>query len=257
MIELQNLKKQYGDTEAVRDVNLTIQDGELLVLLGESGSGKTTTLKMINRLIEPTAGKVLIDGRDHTEFAAPELRRSIGYVFQRIGLFPHMTIEQNIAIVPGLLGWSKIDVTDRVTELLEMVQLPPDDFRKRSPSQLSGGQQQRIGVARALAAKPGVMLMDEPFGALDPLTRDQLQDQYRQIHRELNLTSVMVTHDMTEALLMADRIAVMKSGELLKVATPREMLNDPENDYVAALMSTPKRQSDQLEAIANEDVGGP
>ena len=252
MIELRGLGKRFDGAEgwAVRTLDLTVERGELLVILGESGCGKTTTLKMINRLIEPTRGAVRIDGQDAADQPAVALRRGIGYVFQGIGLFPHLTVGRNVAVVPELLRWSNADTDARVQELLELVQLPAAEYRDRLPSELSGGQRQRVGLARALAARPKIMLMDEPFGALDPLTRDQLQDEYRQIHQRLGLTTVMVTHDMFEALLLADRIAVMRGGELLQLAPPHELLNEPADDYVASLMRSPKHNADRLEAIA-------
>ena len=251
MIRLQNVTKSYdgGRALAVHDVSVHARPGELLVLLGESGCGKTTTLKMINRLIEPTGGTIRVDGTDVSAQSAVALRRRIGYVFQGVGLFPHMTIGQNVAVVPTLLRWPAADVAQRVDELLDLVSLPAGDYRQRVPAELSGGQRQRVGVARALAGGPQIMLMDEPFGALDPLTRDGLQSQYRRIHEALALTSVMVTHDMTEALLMADRIAVMQAGRIVQLGTPHELLARPADDYVRALMHTPKRQADRLEQL--------
>ena len=249
MIELIELTKRFGDVVAVDRVNLTVQEGELLILLGGSGSGKTTTMRMVNRLIEPSDGRVEIDGVDNRTLAAPELRRKVGYAFQKIGLFPHMTVAENIAITPMLLGWSAADIAERVDELLELVELAPSEYRERWPSELSGGQQQRVGVARALAAKPRVMLLDEPFGALDPLTRDRLQDAFTRIRRQLNLTAIFVTHDMTEALLLGDRIAVMNEGNLVQVGTPHELLTAPADDYIKELMETPRRQTEAVDAL--------
>jgi osmoprotectant transport system ATP-binding protein len=251
MIHLQHLSKSYdgGATFAVREIGLEINDGEFLVLLGESGCGKTTTLKMINRLTEPTGGTVLIDRQDTAKMDPVDLRRQIGYVFQGIGLFPHMTVGENVAIVPQLLRWDRERVALRVNELLRMINLPPEQYRHRKPAELSGGQQQRVGLARALAAGPKIMLMDEPFGALDPITRDGLQMEFKQLQRSLGLTVVMVTHDMTEALLMADRIAVMDRGQIVTVGSPRDLLADRSHPYTTALMATPRRQADRLEAL--------
>jgi len=258
MIRLDQVSKSYdgGRTWAVRGLNLHVAEGELMVLLGESGCGKTTTLKMINGLIEATDGRIHVAGQDVRRQDPVLLRRRIGYVFQRIGLFPHMTVGENVAIVPKLLGWEKQTVARRVEELLEMVDLGPADFRDRMPRNLSGGQRQRVGVARALAARSNVMLMDEPFGALDPLTRASLQDEYRRIHRRLGLTSVMVTHDMTEALLMADRIACMRAGEIVQVGSPHALMTDPQDEFVRRLMQTPKEQADRLEQIVQDEGGG-
>jgi osmoprotectant transport system ATP-binding protein len=252
MILLENLSKSYdgGGKYSVCDVSLTVPTGALLVLLGGSGCGKTTTLKMINRLIEPSAGRIEVHGRDVRGMDPVQLRRGIGYVFQGIGLFPHMTIADNVAVVPRLLGWPAERIAARVEELLLLVHLPPDQYRSRFPRQLSGGQQQRVGFARALAAGPQVMLLDEPFGALDPVTRDELRAEFLALRKRLGLTAVMVTHDMTEALLSADLIAVMNAGRLLRLGTPRELLTEPGDPFVAALMATPKRQADQLEALA-------
>ncbi len=260
MIQLTGVSKRYdggGDALAVRDLSLHVPARTLMVLLGESGCGKTTTLKMINRLIEPTAGRIEIAGRDVATTSAVELRRGVGYVFQGIGLFPHMTVAQNVGIVPSLLQWPKARIRDRVDELLDLVGLPPADFRGRYPRHLSGGQRQRVGVARALAAKPGILLMDEPFGALDPLTRDELQQECRRLHDRLGLTTVMVTHDMTEALLLADRIAVMRGGRVIREGTPHELLTAPGDAYVAALMSKPRQQADRVEALLAESGSSP
>lgn len=258
MIRLSNVTKQYPDgTVAVREANLEIKHGELLVLLGESGCGKTTLLKMINRLIELSSGTIEVEGEDVTSVDPVQLRRRIGYVFQGIGLFPHMTVQENIATVPQLLGWDDSRIHDRTRELLEMVNLDPEAHPPRLPKELSGGQRQRVGLARALAAKPKIMLMDEPFGAIDPINRDVLQDEFLKIQRNLSLTTVMVTHDMTEALLMADRIAAMQKGRILQVATPHDLLTSPSGEYVQGLMATPKKQADRLEELAAASHGHP
>ena len=257
MIEADGLTKRYGDVVVVRDVSLRVRAGELVVLLGGSGSGKTTILKMINRLIEPTAGSVRLDGVDTADLPPHELRRRIGYVFQRIGLFPHLTVGENVAVTPGLLGWPPERIAARVDELLGLVELDPA-LRDRRPSELSGGQQQRVGVARALAAQPRVMLLDEPFGALDPVTRERLQQSFLHIRETLALTTVFVTHDMTEALTLADRIAVLHEGRLLQLGTPRDLLTRPADAYVDRLMSTPRRQAAAVDAlIAGTTDGAP
>lgn len=251
MIRLENVCKSYdgGASFAVREVSLRIERGELMVILGESGSGKTTALKMINRLIDITSGDIFVRDQNVRQVNPVTLRRGIGYVFQRIGLFPHMTVGANVAVVPRLLGWSDDETAKRVDELLGLMGLSPATYRARLPRQLSGGQQQRIGFARALAAKPGVMLMDEPFGALDPLTRVELQNEYRRIHNDLGLTTVMVTHDIMEALMLADRIAVMRQGRVLQVGTPHELLTDPRHEYVSDMMATPRTQADHLREL--------
>jgi osmoprotectant transport system ATP-binding protein len=257
MIVLDNVSKSYdGVSYAVREVSLRVPAGKMLVLLGGSGCGKTTTLKMINRLVEPTSGRIEVDGHDVSAVDPVQLRRGIGYVLQGSGLFPHLTVAENIAVVPRLLRWSADRIHKRVDELLLLVHLPPLEYRERLPGQLSGGQQQRVGFARALAAGPKVMLLDEPFGALDPVTRDELRTEFGQLRRQLGLTAVMVTHDMTEALLSADLIAVMNAGWLLRLGTPHELLTRPGDDFVAALMSSPKRQASQLEALATGHGNG-
>jgi osmoprotectant transport system ATP-binding protein len=254
MIELRSLTKRYGDVSVVDGLSLSVAGGELLVLLGGSGSGKTTTLKMINRLIEPTSGSVLIDGTETSAVVPHELRRRIGYAFQQVGLFPHMTVEENIAVTPSLLGWEPDRVRARVDELLTLVELDPTVLRTRRPDELSGGQQQRVGVARALAAGPSILLLDEPFGALDPLTRRRLQESFTRIQRELSLTTVFVTHDMVEALMLGDRIAVLNEGRLIQVGTPRELMTQPADNYVRELMSTPRRQAEVVDKLMTADA---
>ena len=234
---------------AVDSLSLTIDDGAFVVLLGESGSGKTTTLKMINRLTEPTSGEIEIDGTAIRQMPAVALRRSIGYAFQGIGLFPHMSVAENIAITPELLGWKRADIDARIDELLELVALPPGTYRDRMPSELSGGQRQRIGFARALAARPKIMLLDEAFGALDPVTRDELRDQFKQIHTKLGLTTILVSHDMAEALILADRILVMRQGRILQDGSPADLVNAPADPYVADLMAAPRHAARALEAL--------
>jgi osmoprotectant transport system ATP-binding protein len=238
----------------VDHVSLRVEPGELLVLLGASGSGKTTTLKMINRLIEPDSGRIFIDAQDAASLPAHELRRRIGYVVQRIGLFPHLSVAENVAVTPSLLGWDAARVRARVDALLELVELEPARFRERRPHELSGGQAQRVAVARALAAEPRVMLLDEPFAALDPLTRDRLQRSFVRIRRRLGLTAIFVTHDMLEALLLGDRIAVMRAGRLVQLGTPGELLRAPADEEVARLMSAPLRQARRVEALLDGTV---
>ena len=255
MIELQNVRKSYdgGKTFAVSDVSFSVRRGELLGLIGESGCGKTSTLKMINRLEEPSSGEILVNGENVRQQNAEQLRRNIGYVFQGIGLFPHYTVAENVCTVPELLAWPPSAVLERCRVVLELVGLAPTQFADRFPSQLSGGQQQRVGVARALAAQPELVLMDEPFGALDPITRADLQEEFKSIQRQLELTVIMVTHDMTEALLMADRIAVMKQGKVLQIGSPTELLNAPSDPYVRKLIEMPKRRADRLDQILDAD----
>jgi osmoprotectant transport system ATP-binding protein len=246
VIQLQRLSKRYGATLAVDGVSLEVARGECLFLVGASGCGKTTTLKLVNRLVEPDAGAVLVDGRDVREGAPHELRRRIGYAFQQVGLFPHLTVAENVGITPALLGWEPARVAARVDALLALVELEPAAFRERRPAELSGGQAQRVGLARALAAEPAVLLLDEPFGALDPLTRDRLQQAFARIRRELSLTVMFVSHDLTEALLLADRIAVMDAGRVVQVGTPGALLAAPADARVAELVATPRRQSERV-----------
>ena len=246
MIELHRVHVAYPGGVALQELSLTVAAGQLLVLVGESGSGKTTTLKLVNRRVDPTSGTVMVDGRNVANVDAIALRRSVGTVFQRFGLFPHMTVAENVGLLPRLMGWSTVDIQARVNALLEMVGLAPQTFGGRFPGELSGGQQQRVGVARALAPRPRILLMDEPFGALDPITREGLATQVRQLHVDLGLTTVMVTHDMTEALLMGDQVAVMHGGVLLQLGTPAQLLHAPSSDRVRTMLETPRLQVERL-----------
>lgn len=232
MIELNSVTKIYSGRRAVDNISFTINRGEFCVLVGPSGCGKSTTLRMINRLVNVDQGKILINNEDISEKSPEILRRSIGYAIQSVGLFPHWTVERNIATVPHLLKWPHKKIQERVTELLLLLDLDPKIFRRKYPGQLSGGQQQRVGVARALAAKPEVLLMDEPFGALDPITRDFLQTEMLRIQKNTGTTVVFVTHDMEEALKMATRIAVMESGKILQYASPIDILRNPTHDFI-------------------------
>ena len=233
VIRFENVSKTYpGGVEAVRNLSLQVESRELTVLLGTSGCGKTTTLKMINRLIEPTSGRILVDGDEVTECDPVELRRRIGYAIQHIGLFPHMTVGENIAVVPKLLKWASERISSRIDTLLKMVGLDPDQFRDRFPAQLSGGQQQRVGVARSLAADPDIVLMDEPFGALDPITREQLQGEFLKLQQQLRKTIVFVTHDVFEAVKLADRVALLDGGQLQQLGRPAEIVENPANRFV-------------------------
>ena len=233
MIKFENVTKVYdGGFQAVKSLNFEIQKGELLVLIGPSGSGKSTTMKMINQINPHSSGTITINGKDIKSYNVAELRRNIGYVIQQIGLFPHYTIEKNIAIVPQLKGWDEKDIKPRVKELLEMVGLDPEIHATRYPKELSGGQQQRVGIARALASNPDVILMDEPFSALDPLTREQLQAELITIHKKLKKTIIFVTHDIDEALKMGYRIAIMKDGNILQLDTPEKLLHEPSHGFV-------------------------
>jgi len=232
LLTLENVSKTYkGGKKAVNNVNLKIAKGEFICFIGPSGCGKTTTMKMINRLIEPSAGKIFIDGENIMDQDPVELRRKIGYVIQQIGLFPHMTIQQNISLVPKLLKWPEQQRKERARELLKLVDMGPE-YVDRYPHELSGGQQQRIGVLRALAAEPPLILMDEPFGALDPITRDSLQEEFKKLQKTLHKTIVFVTHDMDEAIKLADRIVILKAGEIVQVGTPDDILRNPADEFV-------------------------
>ncbi len=232
MIEFQNIGKSYAGVKAVNGLNLHIRRGELMVFIGPSGSGKSTALKMINRMVDHDQGRILFEGREIYSFDVRDLRRRMGYAIQSVGLFPHWSVERNIATVPQLLGWSRERIHQRVTELLTLFDMPPEQFRQRYPHQLSGGQQQRVGVARALAADPAVLLMDEPFGALDPVTRAALQLELKRVHQSSGKTIALVTHDIDEALLLADRIVLLNQGQIVQVASPLELLSNPVNDFV-------------------------
>src|SRR5882757_4657869 len=234
--------------KAVNDVSLEVAEGEFLAIVGGSGSGKTTLLRLANRLIEADSGTITIEGEDVCTADPVQLRRRIGYVFQSGGLFPHMTVADNIGITPKLQGMPAAEIAAQVDELLDLVRLDRAQHRDRLPHELSGGQRQRVGVARALAARPRIVLMDEPFGALDPLTRDALGDDYRALHNKLGLTTVMITHDMTEAILLADRVAVMRGGRLLAQGTPAELAKS-RDAYVGELLGTPRRQAERLGAL--------
>lgn len=256
MIRFEQVSKKYPNgTFAVKSLDLEIKKGEFFILIGPSGSGKTTTLKMINRLIDLSKGWVWINGKKISDYDINELRWNIGYVLQQIALFPHMTIAENIAVVPELKNWSKEKVAARVDELLKMVGLDPKEYRNRKPSELSGGQQQRVGVIRALAADPEIILMDEPFSALDPFSREKFQADMLEIQRKLKKTIVFVTHDMQEALKLGDRICLMKDGEIVQVGTPHEFLTNPVNDFVREFVGSRKLSINLNELITPVPVG--
>jgi len=237
-IELDRVSKRFPGSQqpGLKPTTLTIENGKFITVLGSSGSGKTTLLKLINRLHEPSSGEIRIQGRNIATTSAIELRRHIGYVIQQVGLFPHMTVEQNIAIVPEILGWTKRQIVQRVDELLTLVELSPHEFRKRYPGQLSGGQQQRVGLARALAGDPSILLMDEPFGAIDTLTRSKLQMELLEIQRKLKKTIIFVTHDISEALKLGDQVIVMHNGQVQQYDTPAKLLSEPANEFVRTFL---------------------
>jgi osmoprotectant transport system ATP-binding protein len=249
VISFENVQKSYADACVLADVTLDVAEREFLAVVGPSGSGKTTLLRLINRLAEPSGGVVRVRGTDVQALDPTGLRRQIGYVFQGVGLFPHMTVAENIAITPRLIGWDAPRRAERADDLLRMVQLDPDTYRDRFPHQLSGGERQRVGVARSLAAEPRIVLMDEPFGALDPITRDALGQDYRRLHDGLALTTVMITHDLMEALLLADRIAVIRAGRIVADGTPRSLLGRDDDAFLRDLMQAPRRQSERLRVL--------
>ncbi|AUX09839.1 ABC-type proline/glycine betaine transport system, ATPase component [Halalkaliarchaeum desulfuricum] len=233
MIEFQNVTKVYGDTVAIENVSFEVEKGTTTVLVGPSGCGKTTTMKLVNRLEDPTEGTVYYDGTDTQEIDVTKLRRNIGYVIQEIGLFNHMSVAENVATVPKLKGWESERIDARVDELLKLMDLPPEKYRDQYPPELSGGQRQRVGVARALAADPDVLLMDEPFGALDPITRADLQDEFLEIQSEINTTILFVTHSIDEALKMGDKIAIFDVGKVVQYDTPKNIIENPSNAFVS------------------------
>ncbi|MFZ5634791.1 MAG: ABC transporter ATP-binding protein [Bacillota bacterium] len=249
MIKFEKVSKIYGKHQVVKQVDLHVRQGEFLVIIGPSGCGKTTTLKMINRLVEPTSGRILVRGQNIMEMNPVTLRREIGYVIQQIGLFPNMSIMENVDLVPRLLGWDRERRVKRVRELLELVAMDPDIYAHRYPNELSGGQQQRIGVLRALAAEPSIILMDEPFGALDPITRENLQDEFKNLQSKLNKTIVFVTHDMDEALKLADRIAIMKDGEIVQLDSPEKILRKPADEFVLEFIGKHRAAGSELETV--------
>src|SRR6267154_2097090 len=254
LISYTHVSKTFDDGRvvAVDDVSLSVAEGEFLAIVGGSGSGKTTLLRLANRLIEADGGNITVEGQDVRSVDPIGLRRRIGYVFQSGGLFPHLSVAGNIGVTPKLLGTPPGEIAARVDELLDLVRLDRAQYRDRLPHELSGGQRQRVGVARALAAKPRIVLMDEPFGALDPLTRDALGDDFRALHEKLGLTTIMITHDMTEAVLLADRVAVMRAGKLLAEGTPADLAKS-DDPYVGELLGTPRRQAERLAELLPKD----
>lgn len=252
MILFENVSKEYQENKpVVSELNFEIQDNEFFVLIGPSGSGKTTTLKMINRLITLTKGYIRINGKMISEYKLNELRWNIGYVLQQIALFPHMTIEENITIVPEMKKWSKEEMKERVTELLNSVGLDPDTYRNRKPSELSGGEQQRIGIVRALAADPDIILMDEPFSALDPISRSSLQQDLLEMKKKLNKTIVFVTHDIREALILGDRICLFNKGKIVQVGTPKEIVEQPADEFVRSFLAAGNVEPKQQKTVAD------
>lgn len=254
MIEIENVSKRYNGLPAVKNVSMTIRAHEFVTIVGMSGSGKTTLLRMINRLVEVDEGTIKIDGVDNRDVSGPQLRRSIGYAIQQHGLFPHRSVAENIGTVPGLLGWTVEKTGERVDELLSLFQLDPAIYRDRYPHELSGGQQQRVGVARALAARPNILLMDEPFGALDPVIRNKAREDLQKIQQQLGTTIVMVTHDMEEALALGNRIAIMDGGELVQFAKPADVLRNPASEFVESLVGKGEKPFRLLAFASVEDL---
>lgn len=242
MIEYSHVALRYGEKEVLKDVNLSIDDGEFMVLVGPSGSGKTTILKMINRLLEPTDGNIYMDDKRIKDYNLRQLRLSTGYVLQQIALFPNLTVADNIAIIPEMKGWNKDKIKQNTAELLEMVGLPAKEYAGRFPSMLSGGEQQRVGIVRAIIGEPRILLMDEPFSALDAISRKQLQVLTKKLHNEFGITIIFVTHDTDEALLLADRIAVLQNGQICQIDKPNAILENPSNDFVANLFGGVKHE---------------
>lgn len=255
MVRFEGVSHRYAAPRGAKartglsEISFEVLERELAVVIGPSGSGKTTLLKLINRLLDPAGGRILVGGVDVRQRDPIELRRSIGYVFQRFGLFPHLSLAENVGVGPRLAGWSESRREARTDELLALLGLPPGEYRERLPNELSGGQQQRVGLARALAARPRLMLMDEPFGSLDPVTRAELQASYRRLHDELGLTTLLVTHDVVEALLLADRVLFLSAGQVLLSASPRELLTRSQPEPVARLLEIPRRQMERLEQL--------
>lgn len=254
-IEFQSVSKAFKkcDCPAVNDVSFTVREGEFVTILGSSGCGKTTLLKMVNRLYEPDKGNIFLFGENIADMDTVKLRRRIGYVIQQVGLFPHMTIEENVAVVPKLLKWEKDETEKRVNELLEIVGLEPGKYRKRYPSQLSGGQQQRVGLARALAGNPQIMLLDEPFGALDAITRTGLQDELQRLHKKMNKTFLFVTHDINEALKLGSRVIIMNEGSICQYGTGEEIVRHPADPFVEMLIRSARNQEKLWEELLQEE----
>ena len=257
MIKFDNVSKKYGDVTAIKQADLEVKAGEFLVLIGPSGCGKTTMLKMVNRLIPLTTGTLFINDKRISDYNINELRWNIGYVLQQIALFPHLTIAENIAIVPELKKWKRPQIDERIKELMELAGIDYESFKDRYPDELSGGQQQRIGVIRALAADPDILIMDEPFSALDPISREKLQDEFIDIQKQIQKTIIFVTHDMQEALKLADRICLLREGEIVQVGTPEEIVNHPKNEFVKSFVKGEVFDIKQLiKPLENEDLVG-